>query len=581
MKSLFNLFPYLFRYKKTLLIGFFAIILSNVFGLFVPSVIGDTIDGLQNSIDKRAIFSNIAVIIVTMILSGYFSYLTRQTIIVVSRKIEFDLRNDFFSHTQKLSLEYFQHKPTGELMSIATNDLNAIRNVIGPGIMYTSDTIVIFILVLSMMISLNWKLTILSLMPFPIVSFAVFLLGKKIHKRFDAVQEQFAKLTTFVQENFSGIKVVKSFIRENFEIGKFKNLNDEYLKNNMKLAVVQSLMWPLMFVLTGISIVVVIWKGGEMVIKNEMTIGKISQFMIYLGMMIWPMIAFGWVINIFQRGSASMRRFMKILETEPKIKNSKLTDFKMNSIEGEIQFVDVSFTHLNKIIPTLQNINLKIEKGKTLAIVGRTGSGKSTIANLLLRFYDINSGKILIDGNDIKKIPLEVLRKNIGYVSQETFLFSATLKENISFAFDEIDFEKILFASNVSQLENDVKDFPNQYDTIIGERGITLSGGQKQRTSIARAVITNPKVLILDDALSAVDTATEEKILQQLKLFMQNRTSIIISHRISTVKDADKIIVLDEGKVVECGTHSELVSENRIYTQLYEQQLLEEEMEKL
>ncbi len=580
MKSLLRLLPYLKRYRKTLALGFFSILASNVFWLVTPVIVGKSVDALQLSFNTEKLFQYGALVAGSMLFSGYFSYLTRQTIIVVSRKIEFDLRNDFISHIQKLPLQYFQNTPTGDLMSYATNDLGAIRNVLGPGIMYTSDTATGFLMIISMMFSMEWKMTLLALIPLPIISFAVYALGEKVHKYSDDVQEHFSKLTTRVQESLSGIRVVRGFVREEYEKNIFNKMSWEYLEKNMRLAKIQSLMWPLMFMLTGISIVVVIWYGGKNVIAQTMSLGTMTQFIMYLGMLIWPMIAFGWVVNIFQRGAASMARFCKVLDTVPEIRNEELqiTNYELR-FDGMIEFKKVTFTHKNKTEPILKNVNLKIEQGTTLAIVGKTGCGKTTLTNLISRLYDVNEGEVLIDGINVKEIPLEVLRTNIAVVPQETFLFSATMKENIAFGVDNESMEEVINAANISRIAKDVEDFPERYETIVGERGITLSGGQKQRTSIARALMTNPKILILDDALSAVDTHTEEEILKGLKAFMKERTSIIISHRISTVKDADNIIVLDNGEIAEQGTHDELVLHGGMYAELYEKQLLESELE--
>jgi ATP-binding cassette subfamily B protein len=415
----------------------------------------------------------------------------------------------------------------------------------------------------------------------PLVSYAVFKLGQQIHKKFEERQEQFSLLTTRAQENLSGIRIVKAYVREEYEIDRFRKLSWEYLKKNLVLAKIQSILWPLMFTLVGSSLVITVYVGGLQVINGEISIGTLTAFFGYLTLLIWPMIAFGWVTNLLQQGAASMGRLMKIMDTEPDIQDTGKTDDSIKEIKGRIEFRNVFFTHKNVDTPTLKNINLEIPKGSTVAVVGYTGSGKSTLINLIPRLYDITAGELLIDGTNIKKIPLEVLRSNIGYVQQETFLFSDTLAENISYGIDDGKMDGIVNAADVSQISKDVKDFPKEYDTMLGERGITLSGGQKQRTSIARAVMRNPKILILDDALSAVDTYTEEEILKRLRNVMKDRTSIIISHRISTVKDADMIVVLNNGEIVERGTHGELVALGGIYADLYEKQLLEEELEQL
>lgn len=600
MKSLLRLIPYLHRYRRTLLYGFLAILGSNVFAVFAPLFIGEAIDLTQGDASAATLLQYALLIVGTMTVSGFFTFLTRQTIIVVSRHIEYDLRNDFLKHIQRLHLAYFQNTPTGDLMAHATNDVNAIRNVLGPGIMYSADTIVGFVIIISIIFVISTKLTLLALIPFPFVSYSVYRLGTVVHHQFEKVQSLYSDLTTRVQENLSGIRVIKAYVRDAYEIGRFHALSWEYLRKNMSLAKVQSLMWPLMFMLTGLSLIIVIWIGGLEVIDGRMTLGSVTQFVIYLGMLIWPMIAFGWVINIFQRGAASMGRIVKILDTEPEIRDTVNTDFSLRGIEGKIEFRNVTFSHRNTDQPALKNVNLAIEKGTTIAIVGYTGSSKTTLVNLIPRLYDVTEGQVLIDDVDVRRIPLEVLRSNIGYVPQETFLFSDTIRENIAFGLDdhepqindssssqqvkrlvETRQERVTEAAHISQIARDIEDFPKKYDTMIGERGITLSGGQKQRTSIARALARQPRILILDDALSAVDTYTEEEILKRLRSVMAERTSIIISHRISTVKDADLIVVLDDGRIVERGSHNELVAIGGIYADLYNKQLLEEELEQL
>ncbi|MBI5477195.1 MAG: ABC transporter ATP-binding protein [Ignavibacteriales bacterium] len=594
MKSLLRLLPYLKKYKRTLLWGLLTVVMSNLFTVFQPRIVGDAIDKLKigletKNIDGTGILLYAVTLVGLNLIAGIFTYLTRQTIIVVSRHIEFDLRNDFLKHIQKLSLSYYQNTPTGDLMAHATNDIGSVRNVVGPGIMYPSDTIMTLSMVLIMMFLTNWQLTLYALIPMPLVSFAVYKLGKQIHKKFEERQEQFSLLTTRAQENLSGIRIVKAYVREAYEIDRFKKLSFEYLKKNLVLAKIQSILWPLMFLLVGSSLVIIVYVGGLKVINGEMSVGTLTAFFGYLTLLIWPMIAFGWVTNLLQQGAASMGRLIKILDAEPEIQDSNSTDYSVKEIQGNIEFKNIFFTHKNSEMPVLKNINLKIPGGSTVAIVGHTGSGKSTLINLIPRLYDVTTGDLLIDGISVKKIPLEVLRSNIGYVQQETFLFSDTLKENISYGILENNEEKmkdgvmdnVAKAAEISQIAKDVKDFPNGFETMLGERGITLSGGQKQRASIARAVMRNPKILILDDALSAVDTYTEEEILKRLRSVMKDRTSIIISHRISTVKDADLIVVLNNGEIVERGNHDELVAFGGIYADLYEKQLLEEELDKL
>ncbi|MBI4428077.1 MAG: ABC transporter ATP-binding protein [Ignavibacteriales bacterium] len=585
MKPLLRLLPYLARYKKTLTLGILTVVGSNLFSIVQPLFLGYAIDELKAGIESKIYVTSdlmlwAGLIVGFSLIAGFFTFLTRQTIIVVSRHIEFDLRNDLLSHVQKLSYSYFQNKPTGDLMAHATNDISAVRNVLGPGIMYPSDTILTFVLVLTMMLTRDWQLTLLALIPMPLVSIVVYRVSKIIHDRFTERQELFSKLTTRAQENLSGIRVIKSYVREAFETDEFKKLSWEYMKKNLVLAKVQSLLWPLMFLLVGCSIILTMYFGGLRVIDSRMSIGTLSAFMSYLLMLIWPMIAFGWVLNLLQQGAASMGRLTAIFDTVPEIRDTEKTNHSLTDIEGSIEFRRVSFTHKYAQQATLRDLNMKIEKGMTLAVVGYTGSGKTTLVNLVPRLYDVTEGELLIDGHDVRSYPLALLRSSIGYVPQETFLFSDTIAENIRYGLDNGD-SHIRDAAEISQIEKDVAEFPKQFETMIGERGITLSGGQKQRTSIARAIMREPKILILDDALSSVDTYTEEEILKRLKNFMQGRTSIIISHRISTVKDADLIVVLDKGEIVERGTHDELVLKGGIYADLHQKQLLERELEEM
>lgn len=580
-RNLLYLKKYFRRYKKTLLLGILFIILSNIGSVYIPILIKDGINSLKENINTKVILNYAILIVGITFISGVFQFLIRETIIVVSRKIEYDLRQDFWQHIQKLPLRFFQNNSTGNIMAHATNDINAVRSFLGPAIMYSIDNGVLFILVISIMISLSPLLTLYALLPLPLLSFLVYVVMKKVHKRYTRIQEKFSELTTLAQENFAGIRVIKSYVREDYEIKKFTNHSYDYLKRKMDLVRFQALFQPIFFMIAGLSSIIVILFGGRMVMNNQLSLGVIAAFIAYLSMLIWPMISFGFVANIVQQAEASMKRLMKFFNEPYEISDSSLTDYSITSIKGDIEFKNVSFRY-NEYLPLiLDNISFKINSGQTVAFIGRTGTGKTTLVNLIPRMYDVTSGEILIDGINIKKIPLDILRKNIGYVTQETFLFSDTLEKNIAYGLNGYDKDLIFKVSEIAQLTKDVQGFPKGFDTILGERGITLSGGQKQRTTLARALAIDPKILILDDSFSAIDVHTEEEILKRLKEFMKNRTSIIISHRISTVKDSDKIFVLDNGKIAEEGTHEELISKGGIYAELYYKQLLEEELQKI
>lgn len=581
MKNLFTLKKYFVRYKKKLFWGFLFILLSNAGTVYVPILLKDSINAISEGTTIGQLINYAWFIVGASLFAGIFRFFIRQTIIVVSREIEFDLRHDFWNHIQRLPLRFFQNNSTGNIMAHATNDINAVRMFIGPAVMYSTDTFIRLIIVLAIMISLDPMLTLYSLLPLPILSVVVYKLGKKIHQKFTLIQEKFSEITIKAQENFSGIRVIKSYVREEGEIKHFNKLSGEYLERNMNLAKTQAAIMPFLMLITGLSIILVIWIGGSKVISGNISLGEITAFVIYLGILIWPMIAFGWVINIIQQAEASMKRLNKILEEPYEINDNDNTDYSIKNIKGEIEFRNVSFRYDENHPYIFKNINLKIPQGSTLAIVGYTGAGKTTFINLLPRLYDVCEGAILIDGKDIRTIPLDVLRRETGLVQQESFMFSDSVTNNISYGLRDIDKERVIEVSNIAHFDKDVDEFPLKYETMVGERGITLSGGQKQRASLARALAIDPKILILDDSFSAVDTHTEEEILKSLKSFMKERTSIIISHRISTVKNADKIIVLSDGKIAEEGTHEELVLLGGIYADLNFKQLLEKELEEL
>ncbi len=543
----------------------------------LPWILKLTIDDLQQGVSQEKISRYVLLLLVVSALHGFFLFLMRSILIGMSRLVEFDLRNDFFRHLERLHPLFYDNHKTGDLMALATNDLNAVRMVLGPGIMYMINTSFSTIMILFYLITLDLKLTLYALLPFPLMSIIIYHLIRIVHPRFEAIQAQFAVITSRVQENLAGVRVIKAYTQEKSVIAHFAQLNKEYIRRSLSLIKIYGLMWPAMTFMFGIGIVIVLWLGGGRVITGEITLGSLAAFLSYLTMLVWPVIALGWVLNLYQRGDASMGRINKIMNQQPTIADN-LDTVDVHRIEGEIEFHNLTFAYDQNSDPVLKDISLRITRGMTLAVVGRTGSGKSTLVNLIPRLYETKPGNLSIDGLDIQRIPLEVLRRQIGYVPQETFLFSATITENITTGEKNASDVMCWEAAYVAQIHEEIINFPDKYQTMLGERGINLSGGQKQRIAIARALIRQPDILILDNSLSHVDTQTEERILIELKDIMRSRTSVIVSDRISTIKHADLIIVLDDGRIVEQGQHDTLLEQNGIYAGLYQKQLLTEEL---
>jgi ATP-binding cassette subfamily B protein len=572
------LLTYLKKYRLRLTLGTLFVLISVTFGVFVPNLVGQAIDDLRVAgVSYDRLLWHVARIIGASVASGIFLYWQRRTLINMSRYIEYDLRQDFYAHLQTLPLGFYQSHRTGDLMARATNDLGAVRQIVGPAIMYSEQTLFRALLVLPLMFGLSWQLTLILLLTMPLVSLTVKYFGEQIHVRFEQIQGFFSDISARAQENLTGVRVVRAYAQEQAEVAEFDRLNQQYVERNLGLVRLSAVFRPLMMFLIGLGFAVILWYGGRQTALGQMTLGQFTAFNLYLEQLIWPLIAMGYVTNLVQRGTASLKRMHQILAIAPAITDAPGVR-PASEIRGRIEFHHLTFRYAPEEPPVLRDINLTIEPGQTVAFIGRTGAGKSTLMNLVPRLLDAEPGMVLIDGRPIREFPLRQLRASIGYVPQETFLFSETLAENIAFGVKEARAAEIEWAAEVAGLADDIKDFPQGYQTLVGERGITLSGGQKQRTAIARAVIRQPKILILDDALSAVDTYTEEKILAHLRGVMRGRTSLIVSHRISTVKDADLICVLDHGRVVERGTHEELMQLGGEYADLYERQLLEEEL---
>jgi ATP-binding cassette subfamily B protein len=570
--------PYLARYKARFITGFACLILGQSIGALVPLVIKAGVDDLTHGVLMRQLAMVAGLLVGLSLIKAVFQFWTRWILIGISRDTEYDLRNDLFRHLLRLSPRYYTEHRTGDLMSKLTNDLNAVRNMIGPGIMYSATTVVIGITTISLMMHLDWKLTLMALAPMPLVSVGVKFFGAKIHERFEKIQALYSELTERVRENISGVRVVRAFCQEDAEMATFDVMNRDFVDKNKGLIWITSFLWPGMALMFSVALMMVLIVGGRHVVRGIITVGTFAAFNVYLANLIWPIVALGWVTNMVQRGLASQGRLMTIFEAQPDINDREVPADPITALMGDIEFRNLSFSYNGHAI--LKNINLHIPAGKTVAVVGATGSGKSTLVSLIPRLYDAPPGTLLIDGVPIRQIPLHTLRKDIGFVPQETFLFSETIRENIRLGAPQVADSEVERAAEISNILPEINGFPKKFDTMVGERGLTLSGGQKQRTAISRAVIRDPRILVLDDALSSVDTYTEETILRQLTGVMAGRTTILISHRVSTIQNADEIVVLHDGEIAERGTHAELLAMNGHYTELYNKQLIEEALEK-
>jgi ATP-binding cassette subfamily B protein len=596
MDRLKPLNPYLRRYWKSLAWGGVAVVLYNVIKVLVPLVIGHAIDDMRHGITQQKILFHALRLLLVAASSAIFLYITRQVIIGASREIEYDLRNDLFANLERQSPSFYHTHRTGDIMARTTNDLNAVRQLLGPAIMYSANTLVFTCAALPFMYRISPKLTFFAFVPLPAASVLIQYFGNRIHRRFERIQAMFSDISAKAQENFSGARLIRAFAQEEAEIASFEEANQEYIRRSLHLVRLMAMLWPTLEFVLGLSLMITLLVGGHEVVQHRISVGEFTSFNVYMVQLIWPIIAIGWVVNLFQRGTASIVRIDELLKQRPSIAddpallscrpNSDISSFETSttspslpqcSIQGDIQFQNLSFSYPGGPI-VLHDIDLNIPAGSSLAIVGPTGSGKSTLVSLIARLQDAAPDMVLIDGRPIRTLPLAELRASIGFVPQETFLFSDTIRHNISFGAPTATDRQIEDSAAIAHIRTEILEFPRGFDTMVGERGVTLSGGQKQRTAIARAIIRDPRVLILDDALASVDTYTEERILQGLATVMKDRTTIFISHRISTARNADQIAVLVAGRIAELGTHDELIARNGYYTNLCEKQRLEEEI---
>jgi ATP-binding cassette subfamily B multidrug efflux pump len=591
MSSFRRLLPFVFRYQQRFIIGLGCVVITTAIQLLSPWVLKNAVDDLNLGVTRAKLALYAGILLAIAIVGGVFRYLMRRILIGASRDIEYDVRNAFFARLQQQPLAYYHARRTGDLMSRATNDLNAVRTMIGPAVMYSTNTILIFVVAIVLMASIDGYLTLIALLPLPFVTICVKYFGGAIHTRFEAIQAQLSHVSAVVQEALSGVRVVRAYNQEAHEIARFERANEEYVRRNRGLIRLQGMFFPSMTFFLGIGSLLVLWLGSREAIAGRITVGEFVAFNAYLMMLSWPMIAFGWVTNILQRGMASWKRMLEVIDTVPEIDDRAVTEAGRHAvIRGAIEIRRLTFHYPGAPHPALDDVSLRIEAGETAAFIGATGSGKSTLIGLLPRLHNPPPGTVFIDGCDVHEIPLATIRRAIGFVPQEPFLFSDTIGENIAFGVDSEAAapgsggerrpapEGVRDAAAIARLDTDVEGFPNRYETLVGERGITLSGGQKQRTAIARALMVDPRILVLDDALSAVDTYTEEEILTRLRGVMRARTSLIVSHRVSTVRAADRIFVMDRGRIVERGAHDELVAAGGIYAAMHRRQLLEEEL---